>query len=83
MLSVQQLGSLLWLVFDPRPENLYMPQAWPKKKHPTATCISPCFCICVICDMLDSTEQFCYRAKEVGGEDAIRIVFCHVDVTEQ
>ena len=30
-LSVQWLGSLLWLGFDPRPENFHMPWMWPKK----------------------------------------------------
>ena len=31
-LSVQQLGLLLWLGFDPWPRNFYMPWAWPKQK---------------------------------------------------
>ena len=32
MLSLQQLGLLVWLGFDPWPRNFRMPQARPKKK---------------------------------------------------
>ena len=32
-LSVQQLGSLLWLGFNPWPRNLHMPWVWPVKKR--------------------------------------------------
>ena len=31
-LSLQQLGSLLWRMFDPWPRNFCVPWAWPKKK---------------------------------------------------
>ena len=31
MLSLQQLGVLLWHGFDPWPGNLHMPQVWPNK----------------------------------------------------
>lgn len=32
-LSLQQLGSLLWCGFDPRPGNSHMLQAWPKERE--------------------------------------------------
>ena len=32
VLSMQQLGLLLWHKFDPWPRNFHMPQVWPKKK---------------------------------------------------
>ena len=31
-LSLEWLGSLLWLGFDPWPRNFHVSQAWPKKK---------------------------------------------------
>ena len=35
-LSLQWLGSLLWLGFDPWPGNSHMPQVWQKKKKKNA-----------------------------------------------
>ena len=32
VLSLQQLGLLLWYRFDPWPGNFHMPWLWPKKK---------------------------------------------------
>ena len=34
-LSLEWLGSLLWLGFDPWPRNFHVSQAWPKKKKKT------------------------------------------------
>ena len=34
VLSLQQLGSLLWCGFDHRPQNFHILQAWLKKKNP-------------------------------------------------
>ena len=39
-LSLQQLGSLLWLGFNPWPGNFCMAQVQPKRKEDTSTAAS-------------------------------------------
>ena len=36
VLSLQQLGLLLWYRFDPWPGNFHMPWLWPKKRIASA-----------------------------------------------
>ena len=80
VLSLQQLGLLLWYRFDPWPGNFHMPQVQPKKKKRT----TPLFFFFSFCLFRDSPKAYgVSQARGLIGAVATSLHHSHSNAGSQ